>query len=65
MCGSIRIDRDVPIEMRDGTVLRADIYRLDDGQKQPAVLFRSYSRMYGRTMPLLHDLVEAGYAFVN
>ena len=65
MHSSIRIDRDVPIEMRDGTVLRADIYRPDDGQKHPAVLFRSYSSVYGRPMPLLHDLVQAGYAFVN
>jgi len=37
MSGSIRIDRDVSIEMRDGIILRADIYRPDDPGKCPAI----------------------------
>jgi predicted acyl esterase len=45
MQSSIRMDRNVPMEMRDGIILRADIYRPDDGQKHPAVLLRTpYAR---------------------
>ncbi len=32
------IDWDVPIEMDDGTVLRADVFRPDDGEPHPVVL---------------------------
>lgn len=59
------VDYDVPIEMRDGIKLRADIYRYDDDAKHPAILFRSYSKTYGRLLPLRQDLVDAGYAFIN
>lgn len=41
MQSSIRVDRNVPMEMRDGTVLRADVYRPDDNQKHPAILAES------------------------
>lgn len=34
----MRIDWDVPIEMDDGLVLRADIYRPDDDAKYPVIL---------------------------
>lgn len=34
---SIHIDVDVPMEMRDGAILRANIYRPDDNQKHPAI----------------------------
>ncbi len=65
MSSSIRVDIDVAIEMRDGTVLRADIHRPDDGARHPAILFRSYGKAKVRRIPLKEDLVEAGYAFVN
>lgn len=35
------VDRDVPIPMRDGTVLRADIWRPADGGKYPVALQRT------------------------
>jgi putative CocE/NonD family hydrolase len=41
MIHSIRIDRNVPMTMRDGVTLRADIYRPDDGGKYPAVVIRT------------------------
>ncbi|MFC1534606.1 CocE/NonD family hydrolase [Thermodesulfobacteriota bacterium] len=41
MIDSVRINRNVPMEMRDGTLLRADIYRQDDNQKHPAILLRT------------------------
>jgi predicted acyl esterase len=34
----MRIDWDVPIEMDDGVVLRADIYRPDDGDVHPVIM---------------------------
>ena len=41
MINSIRIDRNVPMEMRDGTILRADIHRPDDNGKHPVILTRT------------------------
>ena len=41
MPDSIRIDRDVTMEVRDGTKLRADIYRRNDRQKHPAIFIRT------------------------
>ncbi|HEX9896243.1 MAG TPA: CocE/NonD family hydrolase [Dehalococcoidales bacterium] len=41
MQSSIRIDKNVTIEVRDGTKLRADIYRPDDNQKHPAIFIRT------------------------
>jgi uncharacterized protein len=65
---SIRIEKSVPMQLRDGTTLRADIYRLDDHQKHPAILMRC---PYPRThilnyvyLPLI-EAVLSGYAVVN
>jgi predicted acyl esterase len=41
MQSSVRIDKNVTIEVRDGTKLRADIYRPDDNQKHPAIFIRT------------------------
>ena len=40
MSSRILIDRDVAISMRDGTTLRADIYRPDTGEPSPTTLNR-------------------------
>jgi putative CocE/NonD family hydrolase len=66
VCNAIRIDRDVPMKTRDGTVLRADIYRPDDKNKHPAILTRT---PYGKILMAERDfsfikMVEAGYAVV-
>lgn len=42
----VTIERDVPASMRDGTVLRSDIYRPPDGDSCPVLLARS---PYGKT----------------
>jgi putative CocE/NonD family hydrolase len=74
MTNSIRIDQAVPIEMRDGTVLRGDVYRFNDRQKRPAILARTrYNRRedvssagwnpFSSFMPVI-DAVNAGYAFI-
>jgi predicted acyl esterase len=34
------VERDVPAEMRDGTILRADVYRPSSGGPFPVVLMR-------------------------
>jgi predicted acyl esterase len=45
MRNSVVSDNSVAIEVRDGTILRANIYRLDDGKKHPAILIRTpYTR---------------------
>ena len=63
MTSSFRADYDVPIEMRDGVVLRADICRPADDCQHPAILYRSYAK--GRMNTLRYELVDAGYAFVS
>ncbi|MEU2143957.1 CocE/NonD family hydrolase, partial [Streptomyces globisporus] len=60
------VEHDVPVEMRDGTVLRADVWRPADGPPSPAVLFRT---PYGKSPLGLATLtpaqcVDRGYAAV-
>lgn len=43
----VTIERDVPAEMRDGTILRADVYRPPGGDAAPVLLARS---PYGKTV---------------
>jgi len=54
------------MEMRDGTVLRADVYRPDDTRKLPAILIRTpYNKLLERGHFLnLIDATFAGYAVV-
>jgi uncharacterized protein len=63
---SIRIEKNVPMETRDGTILRADIFRPDDNQKHPAILTRTpYNKilMANDDIRLLRN-VQAGYAII-
>ncbi len=61
------MDRNVPLTVRDGTLLRADIYRPDDSQRHPAILFRT---PYNKALGVNHDLLNpveaahAGYAVI-
>jgi len=64
---SIRMDRNVPVEMRDGTVLRADIYRPEDRAKHPAILIRTpYNKLLSGNSDFLNvvDAAHAGYAVI-
>jgi len=67
MVKSIRVDRDVPMRMRDGVVLRADVYRPDDSEKHPAIVIRT---PYGKARSAFSDFLSpieaafAGYAVV-
>ena len=63
---SIRIDSNVPMETRDGTILRADIYRPDDNRKHSAILTRT---PYGKIVMAERDfsfikMIKAGYAVI-
>jgi putative CocE/NonD family hydrolase len=50
------VERHVPAAMRDGTVLRADVWRPDDGGRRPVLLQRSpYGKSPGRI-----SIVDAG-----
>jgi uncharacterized protein len=62
---SIKVTKSIPMEMRDGTLLRADIYRPDDNQKHPVLLTRTpYERksVAGYSFLPIVDTVLAGYA---
>ena len=56
------IDRDVPIEMDDGLVLRADVYRPDDERPHPVLL--SYGP-YGKGLLFQEGYPDAWRAMVE
>jgi hypothetical protein len=62
------VEREVAVPMRDGVVLRADVYRPQTGERVPAIVNRT---PYDRTSPLIppaaldpERAVEAGFALV-
>lgn len=62
------VERDLSVRMRDGVVLRADVYRPADGEAVPAILNRT---PYDRSSPLIQLaaiepelVVGAGFALV-
>ena len=57
------IDRDVPVEMRDGTVLRADVYRPESNESWPVLLQRTpYDKNVPRISALLLNPIRAASA---
>ncbi len=56
----VEIQRDVPVTMRDGVVLRADIHRPDQGGPYPVLVLRT---PYSKTRNVSH-YVKAGYIVV-
>jgi len=63
----ILVERDVAVPMRDGTILRADVYRPDGNGKYPAILTRTpYNKLRhtGPTRLNSIDLVYEGYVRV-
>jgi putative CocE/NonD family hydrolase len=62
------VEKSVAVPMRDGTILRADVYRQDDNRPRPVLLTRT---PYNKSLPLLSYLpldplraAEAGYVVV-
>lgn len=57
-------EHNVPAAMRDGTILRADVYRAADGGPFPVLLVRTpYGEPMARSVPMI-PAVEAGFAVV-
>lgn len=67
MTSSVRVDSNVAMEMRDGIILRADVFRPNDRGKHPAILVRT---PYNKLLTVRNDLLNptttafAGYAVV-
>jgi putative CocE/NonD family hydrolase len=65
---SMRVDRDVPVEVRDGTILYADVYRPADDARHPVLLQRTpYNKELAVLAPVQTDALRAvvhGYAVV-
>ena len=67
MSNAIRIDRDIPMKMRDGIILKADVIRPDDSDKHPAVVVRTpYDKGPSTRSDFFSpfDAAFAGYAVV-
>lgn len=64
-----RIEFDVPVPMRDGTVLRADVYRPDEDGPFPVLLHRNpYGKRTAAGVGLVLDTLTAvtrGYIVVH
>lgn len=61
---SLRVEHDLPIQMRDGTLLRADVYRPAEGGPFPVLLIRNpYAEPMIRTAPVI-PAISAGMAVV-
>ncbi len=58
----VRVERDVPVPMRDGVVLRADVYRPDGGGPYPVLVLRT---PYGKHGVKPDAYVKAGYLVVT
>ena len=57
----VKIERNVPVPMRDGTILRADVYRPDRGGPYPVLVRLAESASSGH----FNRFVKAGYIVVS
>ncbi len=67
MSQSIRVDRDIPMKMRDGITLKADVYRPDDRERHPAIVVRTpYNKIPSAPSDFLSpvEAAFAGYAMI-
>ena len=67
MSQSIRVDRNIPMKMRDGITLRADVYRPDDKERHPAIVVRTpYNKIPSAPSNFLSpvEAAFAGYAMI-
>ncbi|HEY2104444.1 MAG TPA: CocE/NonD family hydrolase [Candidatus Binataceae bacterium] len=62
MANKIVIEKDLPIPMRDGIVLKADLYRPDGPQRLPVLLNRT---PYGKSGPMLRQAMDPVRAALN
>lgn len=59
---AITIERDVAVPMRDGTVLRANVFRPSTGGPYPVLVWRT---PYGKSAKANESLVRAGFIIVT
>src|SRR5207253_8513149 len=59
---SIKIERDVPVPMRDGTILRANVYRPASAGPFPVLVMRT---PYRKPDKVDEDLVRGGFIVVT
>ena len=62
MAKKIVIEKDIPIPMRDGTVLKADLYRPESPERLPVLLNRT---PYGKSGPMLRQSMDSVRAALN
>lgn len=63
--GTLIVDKNVEARMRDGVVLRADVYRLPGAERRPALLQRTpYSKNPQSDDSQFHRLARAGFVVV-
>src|SRR5262245_60306197 len=61
----IIVEKNIPARMRDGVILRADVYRPDTADRLPVLLQRTpYSKNPGREDNLFRRLSARGYIVV-
>ena len=61
----VRLEKNVEARMRDGVILRADVYRPDTTERLPVLLERTpYSKNPGMTNSLFHRLAARGFVVV-
>ncbi|MBA7694373.1 Cocaine esterase [subsurface metagenome] len=58
----VKIERNVPVKMRDGTILRADVHRPDRGGPYPVLVHRT---PYNKKRSNFDEFVKAGYIVVR
>lgn len=61
----IQVERNVPIPMRDGTILRADVYRPETEGKYPVIVERVAYELVGRCTSNGEYFASRGYVFVG
>jgi putative CocE/NonD family hydrolase len=62
---SIKSEENVSAEMRDGTLLKADVYRPDDGGRHPVLILRTpYWKLNPRYIKTARNLAERGYTVI-
>ncbi len=61
---SVKVEQGVPVKMRDGITLRADIYRPDSDAKFPVLLQRTPYNKFGWGMDFAHKAAASGYLVV-
>src|SRR5437870_13307421 len=61
----VEIERNVPVPMRDGTTLRADVYRPATGGRFPVLVERVAYELGARVGGYAPDYVRHGYVVVG